>query len=125
MHALFTICLAISIVCFFGAAISAFLDGREERLRNRYEQQLTRLEEQAELCRAEIVVIQALAARDQVLARIRYLRSLSKRERGLLEARLRASAEAETRALYQLNHLEAENLRLTQQLTALTWDGRQ
>jgi sensor domain CHASE-containing protein len=119
------ICIFVVIVVIAAMIITAEDEAtRQARLRAKYEQELTRLTEQAEVTRAEVVVIRAQTELDQVLARQQYFRSLSKRERALLEARLRASAEAEARASYQLSQLEAENWRLTQQLGALTWNVR-
>src|SRR4051794_18027184 len=82
---------------------------RQARLRAKFEEQRGRLLEQMELCWANVGLIQAQMTLDQVLARQQYLNSLSKRKRGLLEARLRASAEAEASARHQLAQLEAEN----------------
>jgi hypothetical protein len=129
MAELFAQCTGALVLLLLVLGILAVLFGETEeakaaRLRTEYEQKSIRLREEAEVTRAEIDVIQATAARDLIISRVQYFRSLSKQERALLEARLRASAEAEARARHQLNELEAENYRLSQQLGALTWDGK-
>ena len=115
--------LLITLICAIAAALEDPAE-RAARLRKEYEEKRIRLEEEADIKRAEIAVIQAQTHHDLVLSRVRFLRSLSKKERGLLEARLRASAEADAKARYQLDCLEEQNRMLTQQLAALTWDGR-
>ena len=122
--ALILILLALALVLFLFNLFSETTEQRAARLRAEYEARVGYLYEQAEITRAEIAVHQAQMAHDQILARVQYFRSLTKQERALLEARMRASAEAEVRAFHQLHALETENQQLSQELAALTWDGQ-